>query len=50
MNNTELRTYRYITGQHEKTKEMSNSDPIQKSQGHQAYYDNSIHTVTGILC
>jgi hypothetical protein len=26
MSNTELRTYRYITGQHKKTKEMSNTE------------------------
>jgi hypothetical protein len=26
MSNMELRTYRYITGQHKKTKEMSNTE------------------------
>ena len=26
MSNTELRAYRYITGQHKKTKEMSNTE------------------------
>ena len=26
MSNTELRTYRYITGQHKKIKEMSNTE------------------------